>query len=738
MEQTELLQLLSKMTLDEKIDQLLQLTGEFYESDDVVTGPTSYLGLTQETVDQSGSSLNVIGAKKLIHIQKQYLEKSTHKIPLLFMADIINGYKTIFPIPLAQGCTFNPELVQKSAAVAAKESSASGLHVTFSPMVDLVRDPRWGRVMESTGEDTYLNGVLGRAMVRGYQGESLLENGTIASCVKHFAAYGAPTGGRDYNTVDLSERTLREDYLPAYKEAIDEGCELVMTAFNTVDGIPATANKSLMNDILRDEWNFDGVLISDYAAIAELITHGVAADAKEAARLAIEAGVDIDMMTSIYVNNLKKLVEEGVIPEKLIDDSTLRVLHLKNKLGLFENPYRDASEELEKEILLCNEHRRLSREMAGESIVLLKNNGVLPLQKQNQKIAFIGPYVDNTSLSGLWSIHSDKDAVVTVKQGVLDKIGEAEVSFAKGCEILNPGVLIGGFGGDPIIGPNDTVAAQADLKEALQLAESADVVVLALGEHVVQSGEGGSRAEITLPELQLDLLRKIHAVNTNIVVVLFNGRPLDLREVHEKAGAIVEAWFPGTEGGHAVADILFHDVNPSGKLSMSFPYSVGQIPVHYNMFKTGRPFQKGNEGNRFASRYTDIPNEAFYPFGFGLSYTSFDYFGLTLDKTTMSAEEVITASINVKNTGAFTGKETVQLYIQDLVGSVVRPLKELKGFKKISLEPGESQTVTFEITEEMLKFYTASKKWESETGKFKVYIGRDSCTEDNEEFTLVK
>ncbi|HYK73005.1 MAG TPA: beta-glucosidase BglX, partial [Pseudoneobacillus sp.] len=629
-------------------------------------------------------------------------------------------------------------LVQKSAAVAAKESSASGLHVTFSPMVDLVRDPRWGRVMESTGEDSYLNGVLGRAMVRGYQGESLIEGGTIASCVKHYAAYGAPAGGRDYNTVDLSERTLRQDYLPAYKEAIDEGCELVMTAFNTVDGIPATANKSLMNDILRDEWGFDGVLISDYAAIAELMTHGVAEDEKEAARLAIEAGVDIDMMTSIYVKNLKGLVEEGVIPEKLINDSTMRVLQLKNKLGLFENPYRNASEELEKEILLCEEHRRLSREIAGESIVLLKNDGVLPLQKQNQQIAFIGPYVDNTSLSGLWSIHSDKESVVTVKQAVLNKIGEDDVSFAKGCEILNPGVLIGGFGGEPTVGPNDSVAAEAELKEALQLAEKADVVVLALGEHVVQSGEGGSRAEITLPEIQLDLLRKIHAVNTKIVVVLFNGRPLDLREVHEKASAIVEAWFPGTEGGHAVADVLFNDVNPSGKLAMSFPYSVGQIPVHYNMFKTGRPFQKGNEGNRFASRYTDIPNEAFYPFGFGLSYTSFEYFGLTLDKASMSSEEVLTASITVKNRGAFTGKETVQLYIQDLVGSVVRPLKELKGIKKISLEPGEAQTVTFSITEEMLKFYTASKKWESEAGKFKVFIGRDSCIEDFVEFTLVK
>jgi beta-glucosidase len=737
MEQLELNKLLEKMTLEEKVDQLLQLTGNFYESEDVITGPTSYLGITNETVEQSGSALNVLGAEKLLQIQKNYLEKSRLKIPLLFMADIINGYKTVFPIPLGLGCTFNPELVKQSATVAAKESSASGLHVTFSPMVDLVRDPRWGRVMESTGEDAYLNGLMGRAMVRGYQGESLLDKSTIASCVKHFAAYGAPEGGRDYNTVDMSERTLRQDYLPAYKEAIDEGCPLVMTAFNVVDGIPATANKWLMNDILRDEWGFDGVLISDYAAIAELITHGVAADEQEAARLGIEAGVDIDMMTSVYVKNLKKLVEEGQVPEKLIDESTMRILQLKNKLGLFEDPYRNASVELEKEILLSKKHRQLARKVVGESIVLLKNEGNLPLQKNNQSIAFIGPYVDNKSLSGLWAIHSDKDTVVTIKQAVLEKIEGAKVNFAKGCEILDPDTLIGGFGVDPIRGVDDRIAAKADLDAAVENAKAADVVVLALGEHFVQSGEGGSRAEITLPEVQLDLFRKIYAVNQNIVVVLFNGRPLDIREINEKARAIVVAWFPGTEGGNGVADVLFNDVNPSGKLSMSFPFSVGQIPAHYNVFNTGRPYT-GQVGNRFASRYQDIPSDALYPFGYGLSYSTFEVSDLILDKNILASNGVIEASITVKNTGEFAGNETIQMYIQDLVGSVVRPLKELKGFKKVFLQPREQKTITFEITEEMLRFYTAKMKFESEKGKFKVYMGVDSRAELFEEFDLIK
>ncbi|MBS4196764.1 beta-glucosidase BglX [Lederbergia citri] len=736
MNQSALDELLSKMTLEEKIDQLLQLTGDYYKGSDISTGPSSYMKFEEDTINNTGSILNVLGAKKLKQVQTEYLEKNRHKIPLLFLADIINGYKTIFPIPLGLGSTFNPDLVQESAEVAAKESAASGLHITFSPMVDLVRDPRWGRVMESTGEDAYLNGLFGAAMVKGYQGKSLTEEGTLAACVKHFAAYGAPEGGRDYNTVDMSERTLREQYLPAYKAALDAGCAMVMTAFNTVDGIPATGNKWLMKDLLRDEWGFEGVLISDYAAIAELMAHGVAEDGEEAARLAIEAGVDIDMVTPVYVQHLKKLVDEGKISEQLIDESVMRVLQLKNQLGLFENPYRFANEEKEKELILCEEHRSLARKIVSESLVLLKNEGALPLCKNNQNIAFIGPYADNKGLSGLWSIHGDTDQVVTLKEAVMKKVEGSQVHFAKGSEILDPDTKISGFAHEVEEKEFNPEAAKDDLQEAIELAKKSDVVVLALGEHSIQSGEGGSRAAITLPEIQLDLFRKIHEVNQNIVVVLFNGRPLDLKEINEKANAIVEAWFPGTEGGNGIADVLFNDVNPSGKLSMSFPYSVGQIPVYYNSYNTGRPLKKGEAGHRFQSRYTDIPNEPLYPFGFGLSYTEFEYSGLTLDKKLLTQASKLTASITVKNTGDYAGKETVQLYIQDLAGSVIRPVKELKGIKKIELQPGESKTVEFNITEEMLRFYTASMKFESENGKFKIFIGSNSETEIFEVFEL--
>lgn len=738
MKQVELNQLLQKMTLDEKIDQLLQLTGDYYHGDDISTGPSSYMKFEEETVNNAGSILNVMGAKKLKQIQKEYLEKSNHKIPMLFMADIINGYKTIFPIPLGLGSTFDPDLVKESASVAAKESAASGLHITFSPMVDLVRDPRWGRVMESTGEDAYLNGVLGSAMVKGYQGDSLSEKGTLAACVKHLAAYGASEGGRDYNTVDMSERRLRQDYLPAYKDVIDAGSTMVMTSFNTVDGIPATANKWLMKDVLREEWGFDGVLISDYAAIAELLAHGVAEDGEEAARLAIEAGVDIDMVTPLYVQHLKKLVEEGKISEQLIDESTMRVLQLKNQLGLFENPYRDANEDDEKALLLSEDHRKLARKIVSDSLVLLKNEGALPLKKKDQKIAFIGPYVDSTELSGLWSIHSDSKDAVTLKQAVLNKVGETEVSFAKGCDMLNPETKLIGFAQAIESKEYDPDEARAELETAIQHAKDADVVVMALGEHFAQSGEGGSRADITLPDIQLDLFRKIYEVNKNIVVVLFNGRPLDIKELNEKANAIVTAWFPGTEGGNGVADVLFNDVNPSGKLSMSFPYSVGQIPVYYNSFSTGRPVKKGEPGHRFQSRYTDIPNDPLFPFGFGLSYTTFEYSDLRLDKHQLSIDESITASITLKNNGQFVGKETIQLYIQDLVGSVVRPVKELKAFKKVELQAGESQTIEFEIKEDMLRFYTANMDYASEAGKFKVFIGTDSSVEVFEEFELVE
>ena len=664
------------------------------------------------------------------------MKKQPHHIPLLFMADVINGYRTIFPIPLAQGATFNPEIVEKAAAISAKESAASGLHLTFSPMVDLVRDARWGRVMESTGEDTFLNSRLSRAMVEGYQGKGeLKEKGRIAACVKHFAGYGAPMAGRDYNTVELSERTLREDYLPAYQAGVDAGCATVMTSFNTLDRIPSTGNKKLLRDTLRGEMGFDGVIVSDWAAIEELIHHGMAADKKEAAALAIEAGVDIDMMTTCYCGNLKNLVEEKKIDEALINEAVLRILELKNKLGLFENPYKDASEAEEVEIILCKEHREAAKDAAIESMVLLKNNNILPLQKEGQSIAVIGPHVDNKWISGVWSIFAKIDENVTVQEGIKN-LGIDNVTFAKGCGFIDPDSGIGTYHKDQNV-LEDSKAAEKLLEEAIQNAKKADVVVMPLGEIAIQSGEASSRTNIDIPKVQMDLFEKIYEVNKNIVVVLFNGRPLTIKPISEKAKAVLEVWLPGTEGGNAIAEVLFGDANPSGKLSMSFPYNVGQVPIYYSEFHTGRPYSDEQKDVKYLSKYLDVPNAPLYPFGYGLSYTNFDISKVTLNKRELRKGESIEASILIKNTGKVTGKEVVQMYIQDKKGSVARPVRQLKGFQKVELQPGEERKVTFKITEEMLRFYDINMNFTSEKGDFVIYIGNDSRTQNQQEFVLV-
>ena len=556
MEKLELQKIFENLTLKEKIYQLVQLSGEFFKSDTLAVGPQQKLGISQEVVDNVGSVFNIFGAEQLIRIQKEYLEKSRHKIPLLFMADIINGYKTTYPIPLALGCTWNPDLIKKGMQNTAEEAAVSGIHVTFSPMVDLVRDARWGRVMESTGEDTYLNCEFAKAFVEGYQGD-LDPNKNIASCVKHFAAYGAPEGGREYNTVDMSERRLREDYLPAYKAAVDSGCELVMTSFNTVDGIPASGNKWLMRNVLREEWGFNGIIISDYAAIQELIAHGVAEDDRDAAKLGIEAGVDIDMKTPVYSNQLEGLVNDGVISEKLIDEAVWRILNLKNKLGLFENPYRGADVSKEKSVILSPEKIRLAREISRESIVLLENNGVLPISK-DKKIAIIGPHGENKVLSGSWAINSNPDDVTSLVEAVKEKISEENLMYAKGCEMTEDNSILGGFG-RAIEEEKIEVDKEKDLEEALKAASKSEVVVMALGEHYLQSGEGGSRTEISLEQAQVNLIEKVKELGKPIVLVLFNGRPLVLTNVVDKVDAIIEAWFPGTEGGRAVSDVLFGD-----------------------------------------------------------------------------------------------------------------------------------------------------------------------------------
>lgn len=734
MTKQQLTELLKDMSLQEKVNQMLQVAGNFYMDDTVITGPMKENGFTEENISQAGSVLGALGASKIKEIQKNYMEKHPHKIPLLFMLDIINGFRTIFPIPLGQGATFEPELSEKLAAAAAKEAAVSGLHVTFAPMVDLVRDARWGRVMESTGEDTYLNCLFSEAMVRGFQGEDLKEPYNIAACVKHFAGYGAPTAGRDYNTVELSEHTLREFYLPSYKAGIDAGAALVMTSFNTINGVPATGNKWLMRHILREEMGFDGVLISDWAAIEEIIYHGYCEDRKEAAIRAAEAGVDIDMMTGIYSEHLTALIEEGILDEQLVDEAVLRILELKNKLGLFENPYKDADESKEKEIILCKEHKALAREAACKSFVLLKNESVLPLKK-GQHIAFIGPYTDNRSMSGSWSFIGRPEDTLTLREAALESLDSTEVSFHPGSPLLGNDIRLEGFTEqtEESISPEQQ---QKMLAEAIEAAKKADLVIMPLGEHYVQSGEATSNANIQIPEIQQTLFNKIYEVNQNIAVILFSGRPLDIRELSGKAKAILQVWMPGTEGAHAVMDVLTGAFNPSGKLPMSFPYSVGQVPVHYNEYSTGRPYT-GADKDRFRSKYLDIPNAPLYPFGYGLSYTTFSISPIELDKPAMTKTETIQASVTIKNEGPLSGTEVIQLYIHDRAATVVRPVKELKHFRKIHLHPGESQKVTFHITDQDLRFLTEHSLLESEPGTFDLYIGTDSTTTNQTQFTLL-
>ncbi|GAA0373898.1 glycoside hydrolase family 3 N-terminal domain-containing protein [Bacillus horti] len=701
--------LLQQMTLEEKIAQFMQLATHFYEgsfSAGQITGPMEEMGIRKETVLNSGSVLGASGAREIRSIQDAHLKENRLGIPLVMMADIVHGFETIFPVPLGIGCSWNMELAEQSAQVAAKEAAVSGIHVTFAPMVDLVRDPRWGRVVESTGEDPYLNGQFARAFVRGFQGKDLKTDlHRVAACVKHFAAYGAAEGGRDYNTVNMSERELRENYLPAYKAALDEGCEMVMTSFNTVDGIPASGNATLMRHLLRDEWGFDGVIISDWGAVKELIPHGVAADEAEAAKKAIQAGVDIEMMTPCYANHLQELVESGVVAEELIDEGVIRILQLKKKLGLFENPYRGADEQQEKEVVLCAEHRAVARELAEKSCVMLKNEGALPLQKE-QKVALIGPFAESGDILGAWSWHGSKEKAMKLADGLRMKLDSAQLLVGQGCDIQT--------------------GTEKQLEDALRIAEQADVLVLALGEASSMSGEACSRSDIRLPQVQLDLVKRLKELGKPMIAVLFNGRPLDLHGVIDQVDAVLEAWYPGTEGGAAVANLLFGDSNPSGRLTMSIPFSVGQVPVYYNHFNTGRPYYPEDTESHYVSKYLDIPNEPLLPFGFGLSYTTFSYSDATLSENTLTKEQPISLTVKVKNNGKLAGEEVVQVYIQDLVGEVVRPLKELKAFKRIHLEPGEKKVVSFTITEEQLRYHHANLDFTSDPGAFIAYVGPNS------------
>ncbi|MFZ8763496.1 beta-glucosidase BglX [Enterococcus diestrammenae] len=715
MEKTQLQDLLGQMTQAEKIDQLQQLMAAFYsEKAEEKTGPMGDLDLTEENIKNAGSTLGISGAKEAIRVQKSYMENNRLHIPTLLMADIIHGFRTIFPIPLGLGATWDVAAAEKMAEISAKEAAVSGLHVTFSPMVDLVRDPRWGRVMESTGEDPFLNSRFAEAFVKGYQGEDLTHDFMrVAACVKHFAAYGAAIAGRDYNTVNMSERQLRESYLPGYHAAIQAGAKLVMTSFNTVDGIPATGNKWLFRDVLRDDLGFEGTVISDWGAISEMIPHGVAANEKEAAELAIKAGVDIEMMTSTYSHYLAELIAEGRIDAGLVDEAVLRILELKNDLGLFENPYRGADETAEAALILCEDHRQAAREIAEKAIVLLKNEAVLPL-KATEKVALVGPAAASNDVLGAWSWQGQKAEAISLSQ-----------AFAKDQSVVSGTETFDYF-----------TPSEAAVAEALTLAKTADKVIVALGEADWMSGEAASRTDIRLPQAQLDFFKKVLAVNENVIVTLYNGRPLDLREL-DGAKAIVEAWFPGTEAGHALKNILTGAVNPSGRLSMSFPESVGQVPVYYNTDNTGRPYESAPD-EKYVSKYLDCSNYAKYPFGFGLSYSNFNYSQLTLSSDTMTASESLVASVTVTNDSAVAGVETVQLYLRDLVGEVVRPLKELKGFQKVSLAAGESKAVRFTITEDLLRYVHPNQIASSDAGSFTLTIGGSSVSGLSSDFQLIK
>ncbi|MGG4048273.1 MULTISPECIES: glycoside hydrolase family 3 N-terminal domain-containing protein [Paenibacillus] len=719
MDNRQLTELLNQMTLEEKIAQLLQLTANFHEGgESQITGPLEEMGITESMVTASGSVLGLSGAQSVIDVQKSYLSKSRLGIPLMFMADVVHGFKTIFPIPLAIGCSWDTELAEKSAEIAARESAVSGIHVTFAPMVDLVRDPRWGRVMETTGEDPYLNSLFARAFVRGYQGKSLKdEPERLAACVKHFAAYGAPEGGRDYNTVNMSERNLREQYLPAYKAALDEGCEMVMTSFNTVDGIPATGNEKLMRGILRDEWGFDGVLISDWASIREMIAHGAAEDDCEAAYRAIRAGVDIEMMTPCYVQHLPGLIQSGRVDEALVDEAVLRILRLKDKLGLFDNPLRGADPEREREVLFCQDHRNVSYELAAKSSVLLKNEGGLLPLASGKKVALIGPFAQSDDILGWWSCVGVKEDAVKLGTALQERLAEGQLVIAEGSGVVS--------------------VEQSQIDAAIAAAQDADVIVLALGEDSAMSGEGGSRTNIRLPEAQLELVRQLKKTGKPMAAVIFNGRPLDLHGIIDEADAVLEAWFPGSEGGAAIADILIGRVNPSARLTMSFPHSVGQIPVYYNHYNTGRPMNPDKTEERYVSKYIDSPNDPLLPFGYGLSYTTFEYGELKLSGNEITANQPLQVSVNVTNTGDRAGIETVQLYIRDVAGEVVRPMRELKGFVRLDLAPGESADAVFTITEEQLRYHHSDLTQASDPGTFQVFVGPNSRDTLAESFRLV-
>ena len=699
--------LVEKMSVREKIGQLTQYNAVlFVESDAEVTGPMEKMGLTKEDLKTVGSVLNFSSLEEVKAIQDEHLKNDPNKIPMVFMMDVIHGYRTIYPIPLGLCCSFDPQLAEDCSYMAAKEASADGVQVNFTPMVDYVRDARWGRVMETGGEEPRLTGVMAQAQIRGFQGDNMADGDRLATCVKHYAAYGGAEAGRDYNMVELSERELREFYLPAYKACIDAGAPMLMPSFNALNGIPSTANPLLMQQILKEEWGFEGMVISDFNAIGELIKHGVAANEKEAAKLAFENGCHMEMCSSTYIHHLEELINEGVFTMEQLDEAVLRVLEFKDKLGLFEDPYHGADKEKAERLFLCDEHRALVRRAAEESAVLLKNDGLLPLSENVSKVAVIGPFANNNAIKGFWSCHGQDKECVTVYEGVCNLLGADKVSTAVGCGNLWGDTDTNGF------------------EEAIQLAKQADAVILCLGEPQNYSGEGNSRTDLRLPGMQEELARRIVAANPKTAVVLFNGRPMELTAVDAAVPAILTMWFPGTEGGNAAANLLFGRANPSGKLDMTYPRHVGQCPIYYNRTNTGRPKWTATlEHKGYASDYVDCPTLPLYSFGHGLSYCKFTYSDLKVSSYELEKNGSIQVSVKVKNESDRSGKEVVQLYMHDLVASVVRPVQQLIAFEKVEFAPGEEKTVTFTVKEEDMRFWNFQGKHVSEPGDVRLMVG---------------
>ena len=715
--------LMAKMTIEEKIGQLnLPVAGSG------VTGIVVSADVEDKIrKGQVGGIFGVYGAEKVRKVQEIAVNNSRLKIPLFFGLDVIHGHKTIYPIPLGMSASWDLGLIERAARMAAAEASAEGLNWTFSPMVDISRDPRWGRISEGNGEDPYLGSKIAAAMVKGYQGDDLSKNNTIMACVKHFGLYGAAEAGREYNTVDMSRLAMYNFYLPPYQAAVNAGSASIMSSFNVVDGIPATGNRWLLTEVLRRQWGFEGFVVSDYTSVNEMTNHGVG-DLQTVSAMSMKAGLDMDMVGEGFLTTLKKSLDEGKVTQQEIDQACRRILEAKYKLGLFDDPYRYVSEERAAKEVLNEETRKTAREIAAHTFVLLKNKAeVLPLQKKGT-IAFIGPLADNQrDMLGTWVIGGEWQKAVPVLKGVKDAVGqEASILYAKGANITNDKEFMKrlNFFGQPNV-TLDERTPEAMLNEALSIARKADVVVAVLGESQSMSGESSSRTNIDIPESQKELLKALVKTGKKIVLVLFTGRPLTLTYEDANVDAILNVWAPGTEAGNAIADVLFGAVNPSGKLSATFPRSVGQIPLYYNHLNTGRPWN-GKEDTKFKSNYLDESNDPLYPFGYGLSYTTFGYSDIKVSKSELTSGETLIASIIVTNTGKYEGEETVQLYVGDPVASISRPVRELKGFQKVALKPGEQKEITFDVTDESLRFYNSDLKYDWEQGEFVVSIGTNS------------